>query len=177
MSELATLARPYAEAIAELAKQDSSFDKWSEDLTFLQTVVESPQLKPLVKMPSGGEKLVKLILDISQGQISDAAKNLVRVLADNQRLAMLSHVAVQYEALKAQHKGYIKVELISAYAVQPEQQQEIEASLQKSLGKSIEVSISTDPSLIGGMLIRAGDKVTDLTVKGRLQQLAAELRH
>lgn len=178
MSELATLARPYAEAVAELAKADNSFDKWSNDIAMLKAIVESPELAHIVDNPSvGGEKLVSLILDICDGQISDAAKNFVRVLVDNQRLLALPYVAVQYEALKAQQQGYVKVEIVSAYAVQPEQQQEIEASLQKSLGKTVEISISTDASLVGGCVIRAGDRVTDLSIKGRLQQLAAELRH
>lgn len=178
MSELATLARPYAEAVAELAKADNSFDKWSNDITMLKVIVESPELSNILDNPSiSGEKLVSLILDICDGQISNAAKNLVRVLVDNQRLPALPYIAVQYEALKAQQQGYVKVEIISAYTVQPEQQQEIEANLQKSLGKSIEISINTDASLIGGCVIRAGDRVTDLSIKGRLQQLAAELRH
>lgn len=178
MSELATLARPYAEAIADLAKANKQFDQWSDDLVFLTTVVESPELSPWVRSPSlGGDTLVRLILDVCANRVSSAAQNLVRVLVDYQRLALLPHVAVQYEALKAQHQGYAKVEIVSAYPLTPEQQQDLEARLQKSLGKTIDIRMTTDSSLIGGCLVRAGDQVTDLSVKGRLQQLAAELRH
>jgi F-type H+-transporting ATPase subunit delta len=69
------------------------------------------------------------------------------------------------------------VEITSSYPVSPDQQQHIETVLQKRLGKAVDINITIDQSLLGGWLIRAGDEVIDLTMKGRLERLATELRH
>jgi F-type H+-transporting ATPase subunit delta len=96
---------------------------------------------------------------------------------DNRRVPVVPQIALQYEQLKAQHQGYIKVEIASCYPVSTEQQQDLETVLQKRLGKAIDINITVDQSLLGGWLIRAGDQVIDLSVKGRLERLATELSH
>lgn len=104
-------------------------------------------------------------------------KNLLQVLVDNRRLMVIPHIAIQYERLKAEYLNYVKVSLTSPYEVTEEQQESLSEALQKRLGKSILMEVSLDPALIGGWLIHAGDQVLDLSIKGRLQQLAAELQH
>lgn len=173
MAELATLARPYANAVFGLAKASGKFDQWFADLNFLTTVVQDSTMKSVIANPRVDKAaLTRILLDVCDTQVSDAAKNLVRLLMDNGKLRVLPQIATQYEKLQADHQGYAKVEIISAYPVNPLQQAEIEAALQKRLGKAVEITISIDTSLMGGWLIRTGDQVIDLSVRGRLQQLA-----
>jgi len=176
MAEYVTLARPYAEAVFELAKETNSFDTLSADLNYLTQIVDDATMAAIIANPKVTKTVLKqVVLDICDGQISDMGKNLVRLLVDNQRLVTVPKIATQYEELKAQHQGYIKVELISVYEVTPEQKAELAATLQRRLGKSIDVDVSLDTSLLGGWLVRAGDQVIDMSLKGRIKQLANEL--
>ncbi|OQW93202.1 MAG: hypothetical protein BWK79_12390 [Beggiatoa sp. IS2] len=173
MAEFATLARPYANAVFELAKASGEFDQWFADLNFLSTVVQDSTMKSVIANHRVDKAaLTRIMLDICDTQVSDTAKNLVKLLMDNGKLRVLPQIATQYEKLQADHRGYAKVEIISAYPVNPLQQAEIETALQRRLSKAVEITISIDASLMGGWLIRTGDQVIDLSVRGRLQQLA-----
>jgi F-type H+-transporting ATPase subunit delta len=177
MAEFATLARPYAEAVFELAVETGNFDEWSNNLSFLSTVIEEPSMAKVIANPEiGKHTLTRILLDIGNDYFSTLGQNLVKMLIDNHRLPVTPQIALQYERLKAQHQGYLQVEIASAYPVEPEQQQEIETILQKRLGKAIDITTYIDKSLLGGWLIRTGDDVIDLSIKGHLQRLAFELR-
>jgi len=176
MAELATLARPYADAVFELARDAGTLDQWSEDLTFLTAVTKAPEMAELIKNPKVEKAtLSQITLDISGSHISEAAKNLVKLLIDNGKLAVTQQLAAQYEVLKAEHQARVNVEITSAYPVEDTQREQIEVSLQKRFGKSVSITVTEDKELIGGWLIRTGDQVIDLSVKGRLQTIAAEL--
>jgi F-type H+-transporting ATPase subunit delta len=178
MAELATLARPYAEAVFMLAKESGNFDRWSDMLGFLSQIIRRPEISSLFQNPRvHKETLVKLLLDIGAEQLDEAGQNLLKLLAANRKLTVISQIAQQYETLKAKHEGYIKVNLVSTYAVSKQQRQDLETLLQKRFGKRIEIDATIDRSLLGGWLIRAGDQVIDLSVRGRLQKLAGQLRN
>jgi F-type H+-transporting ATPase subunit delta len=174
MAELATLARPYSEAVFQLAKSTDDFDEWSESLKFLVQVVSDAAMTEVVSNPRVDHSALKrILLDVGEGHFSDLGKNLVKMLVDNNRLSAIPQIAIQYEQLKAQYQGYVKVEIVSTYAVKPPQQQEIEAILRRRLGRAVNVSTTIDRSLMGGWLIRVGDQAIDLSIKGRLRQLAS----
>ena len=88
MAELATLARPYAEAVFGLAKEAGNFDEWSEGLTFLVSIIEQPLISAVIANPRVDKAIVTdLLLDIcSEQKVSDSVKNLVKVLIDNHKL-------------------------------------------------------------------------------------------
>jgi len=178
MAELATLARPYAEAVFAIAKEENSFDIWSDHLSFLTAVIKNPLMAQLVMNPRISKAdLENIIVDICEEKIStDVGKNLVKMLIENNRLSVVQQLAEQYEQLKAEYLGYVTVDVISTYIVKAHQRQKIEAVLKKRLGKAVNINTTIDRDLIGGWLIRIGDQVIDLSVKGRLQQLATELR-
>lgn len=177
MAELATIARPYAEAVFELAKETDHFEQWSEQLGFLTAIVEDTAIKTVMGNPQVDKKtLTHLLLAICAEQIDTAGQNLVRLLIDNHRLAITPQLTIQYEQLKADYQQRIPVQITSSHAVTPAQQQAIEATLKARLGKTVDLNVILDESLIGGWLIHAGDEVIDLSIKGRLQQLANELR-
>ena len=175
--ELATLARPYAEAVFKLAKETQNFAKWSEMLNFLKIVVEEPQFAAIAANPHANkDMLLRLLLDLGSEQFNEHGQNLVKMLVENHRLMVIAPLVSQYEALRAEHEGFIQVELISTYAVKSPQKEEVESLLKKRFSKEINLNITIDRKLLGGWIIRVGDQVLDLSVRGRLQQLVNELR-
>ncbi len=178
MAELATIARPYAEAIFNLANERNQLDDWSVMLNFLKLIVEDPLMVSVIANPQIDKNtLTQIWLAIGEGQLSETGNNLIKILVDNHRLLVIPQIAIQYETLKAQYQNYLEVEIMTPYPVTMPQQQTIETVLQQRLGKAAHIHITTDESLLGGWLVRAGDQVIDVSIKGRLQKLAAELRH
>lgn len=178
MAELATIARPYAEAIFDLAKETGHFDDWSVVLNFFKLIVEDPLMASIIANPQiDKQTLTQMWLAIGEGELSETGNNLLKTLVDNRRLLAIPQIATQYETLKAQYQNYLEVEIITPYPMTELQQQTIETVLQQRLGKAAHIQITLDESLLGGWLVRAGDQVIDVSVKGRLQKLAAELRY
>jgi len=174
MAELATLARPYADAVFKLAKESEDFDNWSANLVFFAQIVQDPLMANIVANPRIDKvTLTKILLDLCDTHVNEVGKNLIRLLVDNDKVRVIPHIATQFEQLKANYQGYVKVEIISTYAVKPPQQQEIEAILRRRLGKAVDIKITVDRALTGGWLIKVGDQVIDLSIRGRLQQLAS----
>ncbi len=177
MEELATLARPYANAVFDLAIEANNFETWSNHLNFLATLVEDPTMAEVIANPQVDKKtLIQILLNISESYLSNDAKNLLKIIVDNNRLPVIPSLVLQYEALRRQYQGYIKVDIASPYPLNPEQQEEIETALQKRFGKAVDISNRIDKSLLGGCLIRTANEVIDISIKGYLQQLTAELR-
>ena len=176
MTELATLARPYAVAVFKRAKETKTAAKWSEMLSFLGTVVENPDLRPAIYNPKvGKDKLLALLLDICQGQLDEEAANFLKTLLQNDRLPLLSDIRKNFELLRAEDEGYIDVEVVTAYAFTKEGKQNFTQTLEKTLNKKIHMNVTVDKALIGGVLVRAGDRVIDGSVRGHLQHLQKAL--
>ena len=176
MSELATIARPYAAAVFKRAKETHATAKWSQSLAFMSAVLKNDDISVVVDNPKvNKQRLLELMLDICQGHINDENENFLKLLIHNNRLNLLTAIAKLFEAYKAEDEGYIDVEVISAYALSKEVKHDLTTTLEKTLGKKIHMNVTVDKSLIGGVLVRAGDKVIDGSIRGRLQQLAKRL--
>ncbi len=174
--ESSTLARPYAEAIFERAQETDRMAEWSDRLAFLAAVIERPEMDVVIGNPRlDRERMTELLLEIGEGHLDDEGQNLVRLLVHNGRVALLPRITELFEQRKADAEGVIDVRVTSAYAMKPAQQKKLAEALEKKLGKKVEISSEKDPSLIGGVLIRAGDTVIDGSVRGRLRRLATEL--
>lgn len=173
MSELSTLARPYAEAIFKRAIESESTVKWSDILVFLATVMQDKAMVAVVANPKvGQEQLTSLLLDICQDKLALEGNNLLKLLIQNDRLMLVPQIAELYESFKAEHEGYVDVELISAFALTQEEQNQFTKMLKKKLDKNVQITTSIDKGLIGGFLAKAGDVVIDGSIKGQLHQLA-----
>ena len=176
MSELATLARPYAAAVFKRAKETHATAKWSQSLAFMSAVLMNKDISVVVDNPKvNKQRLLALMLDICQGHINDENENFLKLLIHNNRLNLLTSITKLFEAYKAEDEGYIDVEVISAYSLSKEAKHDLTTTLEKTLGKKIHMNVTVDKSLIGGVLVRAGDKVIDGSIRGRLQQLAKRL--
>jgi F-type H+-transporting ATPase subunit delta len=171
-----TIARPYAEALFERARETGQQAQWSDMLALLGTIAEQEDMAAQIVNPEvPRERLQELILDVAGDALTEEARNLVRLLAESDRLVVLSEIRSRYETLTIESQGVTKVQVRSAYALDQAQQKELAVALARRLGGEIEMTVTKDPSLIGGIEIRAGDLVIDDSVRGKLQKLANEL--
>lgn len=176
MSELATLARPYAEAVYKRAKETSTSEQWSEALGFLAEVMSDERLSRAARNPRvEKEGFSELLLDVCQGQIHDEGERFVKLLIQNNRLNLAGPIRVLFEQYRAEDEGYVAVDVKTAYPVPEKEQGQLATALESSFNKKVHLSMEEDSSLIGGVLIRAGDQVIDGSVRGQLQQLAKQL--
>ncbi|MGR8953422.1 MAG: F0F1 ATP synthase subunit delta [Gammaproteobacteria bacterium] len=177
MSELATLARPYAAAVFKRAKETGSSEKWSETLTFLSSVLSDRSIAAFVNNPKvGSERLLALMLDICEGRIDQEGANFLKLLVQNQRLTLVPEIARIFEDHKAEDEGYLDVDVYAAYEFSEKGKKDFAAKLEKQFGKKVHMNVSIDKSLIGGVLVRAGDKVIDGSIKGQLQHMQKALQ-
>jgi F-type H+-transporting ATPase subunit delta len=177
MAEQAALARPYAEAVFLMAEEKGQVDQWSGALEFLKQVTSDELLKKISDNPKvSKEALEGAMMDICQGQLDEQGLNLVKLLIKNNRLQLAGEVAAQFEIKKAEKGGQLDVTVTSAFPMSDKEKGELETSLSDSFGKQVKISVEEDSSLVGGMIIRAGDKVIDGSLSGQIQQLANKLK-
>ena len=176
MAELATLARPYAEAAFKHAKETGKSGAWSDALKFLAQVVQDQDMAVIVLNPRvSKERIIQLLLEICQDQVDGQAINLLKLLVENGKLRLLPTISVMFEEFKANDQGYINVDLFSAFALSKAEQNKYVVMLEKQVNKKVNAVVTVDKSLIGGVRAKAGDKVIDGSVSGQLHQLAKRL--
>ncbi|MCK5354780.1 MAG: F0F1 ATP synthase subunit delta [Methyloprofundus sp.] len=176
MSELSTLARPYAEAVFKRAKETASSQEWSDTLAFLSAIMQDESLAAIVNNPRvAQDELTQLLQDICQDQVTGEANNFLKLLIENGRLSLAPQIAELFENYKAEDEGYVDVDVITAYALTKAEEKSFATSLKKKLNKQVNISASVDKSLIGGFLVKAGDSVIDGSISGQLQQLAKRI--
>jgi F-type H+-transporting ATPase subunit delta len=176
MSDLTTLARPYAQAVFKLAKEEKATEKWSEALSYLSLLMQDGGMLTVVKNPRIEKKrIIRLILDIAEDKLSEKTVNFVKLLVHNDRLLLAPQIAELFEQYKSEDEGYVDVELKSAFALTKAEENSMTETLEKILQKTVHMNANVDKTLIGGFLARAGDFVIDGSIKGRLQQLSKRL--
>ena len=176
MAENVTLARPYAEAVFKLAKDKNALDKWSQMLAFLEVVVREPQVQALIGDPNlSVQKIESLLLGVCGEQIDGVGRNLVQVLARNDRLLLLPAIRMLYEQRKAEQEGVLEAKIASAFALSDAQVGQLVSALEGKYKRRVVVQVSVDRELIGGVKITAGDEVLDASVRGKLEAMRAAL--
>lgn len=176
MADITTLARPYAKAVFELARDSGKFKDWSATLAAIAGAVSAPQVAPLLGHPALTKAdLAAVLTQALGGSLSPEGLALVRLLVENGRLSAAPAIAGQYEQLRAEAEARADVEIITAVPVAGSQQQQLLAAVGKRLGREVAVEWKTDESLIAGAVIRAGDLVIDGSVKSELERLETAL--
>jgi F-type H+-transporting ATPase subunit delta len=176
MSELATLARPYAAAVFKQAKEAGTMEDWSNTLAFLAKIMADPAIKSAAGNPKLGRHAFSQLLVDSCGEgLSKQGKNLIFLLSENGKLPLAGHIAELFEQYRAEEAGVLDAQVVSAFPLDDAESKKLAKTLQKALGKKVRLDVSVDRSLIGGVLVRAGDKVIDGSIKGQLKRLARRL--
>ena len=175
MAELATLARPYAEALFQVAAS-GDLKQATEQIDALAAVAGNAQLRQFADAPSAGaEQVFDVITSVVKVPLNDASKNLLRTVIDNGRLSVLPEIAAQFRALVNARSGVSDATVYSAFAIDPAQLAELSTALEKRFGRKLNATVQIEPELIGGVRVVVGDEVLDTSVKARLQQMRAAL--
>jgi F-type H+-transporting ATPase subunit delta len=178
MAEKRTVARPYAQAAFALAQEQGELQAWSNMMTLLGQAASDPQLADMLKNPEQEPaKMVELLQAICGERMFASGTNMLKLLAENNRLALLPEISELFEVERAEVEKVVHAKVVSATAISEAQQQQIIAALSKRLGKEVTLSQQVDASLIGGAIIYAGDTVIDGSVANRLEKLTHSLVH
>jgi F-type H+-transporting ATPase subunit delta len=177
MSELSTLARPYAEAVFRMAKGENDLAGWSSRVATLAAIVSDAQLAALIADPAvSSDRVASLIIEVAGADLGERGSNFVKVLAENGRLTVLPEIAAQFETLKANAEGTLEATITSAQELTQAQIDDLVAGLKTKFNRAVNVQVAVDPELIGGAVIAIGDQVIDGSVKGRLQRMSFALQ-
>lgn len=176
MSEAITLARPYAQAAFEEAQKLSDLKGWSEVLQSLAEAVSYAEIHTVISSPRVERtQLVALLGDMLGGRAKPQQLNFIRVLVENRRLLLLPEIAAIFETMKCESEKTVNVVVDSAFELSSVQQEKIANSLKKSMGREIKLVCKVNKELLGGVVIRAGDKVIDGSARTRLGEMANAL--
>jgi F-type H+-transporting ATPase subunit delta len=177
MAEAITIVRPYAAAAFRLAKEQNALVHWSEMLAYASAVASDAKMKEVVDNPKvDAADLERLFLSLCEKKLDKAGQNLVKLLVEYGRLALLPEVAQAFEKLKAQDEGMLEAEITAATKPSDSEIKALVKKLEAKFGKKIETSIKVDPEIIGGIKIVIGDTVIDASVRGQLQEMAYALK-
>jgi len=174
MAELSTLARPYAKGAFAVASAEQQLDAWSQQLALLAALAAEPQVAALLANPRlTAERLVVVVTQLcGEEALLQSVGNFLAVLAENRRLRLLPQIFEQFQLLKAERDKTVEVEVVSAFPLDATMEQTLSEKLSKRLDRKVHLSTRVDDSLLGGILIKAGDLVIDGSVRGRLTKLA-----
>ena len=174
MAEIATIARPYAEALFKAAGTDQT--ALVQQVQALAQVAAQPQLLQFADDPKVEPAQVgQLIASVLGTSLSPAAGNLLDLVIRNGRLAALPEIAAQFQALVNARSGVSDATIHSAFAIDPPQLGEVVSALERRFQRKLNAHVVIDPELIGGIRVVVGDEVLDTSVKARLEQMRAAL--
>lgn len=182
MAEKATIARPYARAAFELAREHNAFERWSTVLATASSVVRDERVArllndPRVRPEELSAMIAEVVAEVAGQSTDELTRNFLATVADNRRLGLLPEMHAMYEAMRAEAENTADVQVVSAVELSEAQRQRLAAALKKRLQREVRLHCEVDASLIGGAIVRAGDFVIDGSLKARLDRLAAEMSH
>lgn len=174
MAELATIARPYAEAAFRIAREKKALPAWSDALASMAAVAADPLAAALIGNPNVAPAQVEDLFRAAAGNKDAEMTNFVHLLADNGRLACLSEIATQFQLMKQGEEGVKEGVVYSAYAMDAAQLNALKTLLEGCFGR-LQLSVQVDPALIGGVKVVVGDQVLDASVSGKLAAMRVAL--
>lgn len=176
MSEAITIARPYAQAAFEVAQKLSDLKGWADALLTLAEATSSPEVHAAITNTRVAKpQLESLMVGLLGAQAKAQHRNFIRVLIENQRLLVLPEIAAIFETLRSEAEKTVNVVVDSAFVLSAAQQEKIISSLRARTGREIKLVCKVNKELLGGIVIRAGDKVIDGSARTRLGEMATAL--
>ena len=176
MSSLTTLARPYAKAAFDVAREDDALAAWDQALALAAAVVSDETLAEWLESPDQTtEQAVAIIEDAAGGDLDPAFRRFLSVMGANDRLPLLPEVSRLYTELRTEAENRLMVRVVSAVALDEDQSSRMSAALAKRFDRDIELQNEVDADVLGGAVIYAGDEVIDGSLRGRLGRLEHNL--
>ena len=174
MAELATIARPYAEALFQVSRADlAATQSWLDGLALAAGNDELLQFAANPKV--NADQVFQVVTSVLKQPLPERGTTFLRTVIDNERLAALPEVARQYRDLANAVTGSSDALIHSAFPIGEGELRELVATLERRFGRKLQASVSVDPSLIGGVRVVVGDEVLDTSVKARLEQMKMAL--
>jgi len=176
MAERTTIARPYADAAFDAAREKNDLAGFGRELALAQTIAADPAMAEALSSPrlDAGAKTA-LFLSIAGERFGNELRNFVHILVDADRVGVLGEIRALYEARKDEADGVARATVETAMPIPPAQLAELAAALERRFGKKIEVTVADNPALVGGARITVGDTVIDGSVRGKLAVMAQAL--
>lgn len=175
MAEISTVARPYAEALFQVARA-GDLARWSATVTELAGIGGNAQMRTAIDDPKiTDEQIFGLFTGLLATPLSAEGQNFVRALIANGRLTLLPEIARQFAQLKNAQEGVADADIISAFPMPDAQVAELIGALEKKFGIKLRAKVAVDSSLIGGVRVTVGDEVLDSSVRTRLEQMRVAL--
>jgi len=177
VAELTTLARPYARAAFEYAKNVKQLSNWMHMLQLMTQITKDNKIKNLIATPkfSNLEK-AETLLNFFGDELDEKFINFVKLLADKKRLFLLPQIFSLFVLYQNKLENKVKVKVISAFALTQAQQKKINASLKKRFNQEIDLTLEQDKTLIGGLVIKAENLIIDGSIRNKLAKLAETLK-
>jgi F-type H+-transporting ATPase subunit delta len=176
MAERTTIARPYAEAAFEAAREKGDLARFGAELALAQTIAADPGMAEALASPKlDAAAKSSLFLSIAGERFGGEMRNFVRILIEGERIGVLPEIRALYEARKDEAEGVARATIETAMPIAPAQLAELTAALERRFGKRIEVTVADSPALVGGARITVGDTVIDGSVRGKLAAMAQAL--
>ena len=174
MAEIATIARPYAEALYKSSRTDlNGAAQW---LDALAAVAGNEQLLQFADSPKVTDgQVFDVVADVAKAPLPESGKNFLRTVIENGRLAALPEIAAQFRSLKNAQSGSSDAVVYSAFPIAADSLGQVAGALEKRFGRKLNVTVQEDPSLIGGIRVVVGDEVLDTSIKARLEQMKVAL--
>lgn len=177
MAEVATIARPYANAAFDLAQQQGRLAEWARMLGLLSFAVQTPEVQVLIGSPAlADEAKAQRLGGYLEDVLDDCGRRFLQVLGDNKRLGLLPEIAAQFEARKAAAERVLDVEIVTAVELTGAQRDAYAEALARRFDREVQITDAVEPRLLGGAVIRAGDTVIDGSVRSRLARMADALQ-
>jgi len=175
MAELATVARPYAEALFRVA-QSGNMAAWSDLVSELAQIGANPDVQAFAANPKlTATDLVATLTSLVKSPVTPEASNFLTMLAENGRMALLPQIGAQFQELKNAQAGAADATIFSAFDLTDAQTAQLVGTLEKKFGRKLNPTVTVDPSLIGGVRVVVGDEVLDTSVRAKLQQMHVAL--
>ncbi|WP_295163988.1 ATP synthase F1 subunit delta [uncultured Buchnera sp.] len=175
MSVFDTIARPYAKAIFALAIENKSIEKWKKMLIFIDEIVSSKKIEKFLSGSLSPCYLSSFFIFVAGDKIDEKARNLIKLLAKNQRFKIFNNILQKFLKLETSYRGNMIVELTSAYSLKENEIIDIRYILQKIFLYKIKFIYKIDHQILDGIIIKTNDTVFDFSIRSRLKQLSEVL--
>lgn len=170
-----TVARRYAQAVFELARDAQRFDDWERDLGVLDAIMSDPVTSTYLQSPKTSHVDKRALLDKAMESAQPEAQRLTEMLLERRRLSSVPEIFEQYQALVLKEKGIVIADVTTAVPLDAAGEAMIGKQLSELVGKDVEVRTQVDPAIIGGMVARIGDNLIDGSVSNQLRRLHERL--